>query len=164
MLFKYLSKGSPRLSYIFFIASNLSTTITIDDTTLVGHFIFVLGWHKDVFECPVSFEVYSHTMLLANVFNTFTDSWNIRNDYVASLYGFVGCSWLMFLFFSLLLLLLFEYLLNGPLGIFAMAKCLLQVFQFCFQVFWSWADGVCSMCQGLNDTILGWQMVVAVPR
>ena len=36
----------------------------------------------------------AHTMLLANVFNAFTESWNIRNDYVASLYGLVGCSWL----------------------------------------------------------------------
>ena len=35
-------KVLPRLPYIFFIAFNLSTTITVDDTTLVGHFIFVL--------------------------------------------------------------------------------------------------------------------------
>ena len=85
VLFESLSKGSPRLSYIFFIAANLPTTITVDDTALVGHFIFVLRWHKDVFECPVSFKIYSHTMLLANVFNTFTNSWYIRNNYVVSL-------------------------------------------------------------------------------
>ena len=74
MLFKSLPKGSPRLSYIFFITANLPTTITIDDTALVGHFIFVLRWHKDVFECPVAFEIHSHTILLANVFDTFTHS------------------------------------------------------------------------------------------
>ena len=37
-----LSKGSPTLSYIFLIAVNLSTTITVDDTVLIHHFIFVL--------------------------------------------------------------------------------------------------------------------------
>ena len=76
-------------------------------------------------------KVYCHSMFLANVFNTFTDAWNIRNNYVASLYGFVGCSWSVFVFFSLLLL--FENLLNGPLGILAMAKCFLQMVQFFFQ-------------------------------
>ena len=40
--FKSLSKGSPTLSYIFLIAVNLSTTITVDDTVLIHHFIFVL--------------------------------------------------------------------------------------------------------------------------
>ena len=65
-------------------------------------------------------------MFLANVFNTFTNAWNIRNNYVASLYGFVGCcSGSVFVFFSLLLL--FENLLNGLLGIFAMAKYFLQM-------------------------------------
>ena len=70
--------GSPRLSYIFFIAASLPTTITIDDTALVGHFIFILRWHKDVFECPIAFEIYSHTILLANVFDTFTHSRYIK--------------------------------------------------------------------------------------
>ena len=70
-------------------------------------------------------------MFLANVLNTFTDAWNIRNAYVASLYGFVGCSGSVFIFFSLLLLS--ENLLNGPLGILAMAKCFLQMFQFFYQ-------------------------------
>ena len=42
-------------------------------------------------------------MFLANVLNTFTDAWNIRNAYVASLYGFVGCSGSVFVFFFLLL-------------------------------------------------------------
>ena len=58
-------------------------------------------------------------MFLANVLDTFKDAWNIRNDYVASLYGFVGCSGSVFIFLSLLLLS--ENLLNGPLGILEMA-------------------------------------------
>ena len=72
-------------------------------------------------------------MFLANVFNTFTDAWNIRNNNVASLYEFISCSGSVFVFFSMLLL--FENLLNGPLGIFAMAKCFLQMIQFIFQEF-----------------------------
>ena len=82
MFFKSLPKGSPRLSQIFFIASNLPTTITVDDTALVGHFIFILRWHKDVFECSIAFEIYSHSILLANILDAFTHSRYIRNDYV----------------------------------------------------------------------------------
>ena len=32
--------------------------------------------------------------------------------------------------------MLFEYFVDGPLGIFAVAKCFFQVFEFCFKMFW----------------------------
>ena len=143
MLLESLFQGSPRLSHIFFITAKLTTAVTVDNTTLVSHLILIFWWHEDVLQCSVSFEINSYAIFSANVFHTLTNSWCVRNDDMAFLCRFVGSSRLVFPIFSQLML--FKYFLDGPIGILAMAKCFFKMFQFCFQMFWGWADGVCSV-------------------
>ena len=65
-------KVSSWLSYVFFIAVNLPTTVAVNGTVLVGHYVLILWWHQDVLQCLTSLEVYSYSMFPTNVLNTLT--------------------------------------------------------------------------------------------
>ena len=93
------TKSSSWLSYVFFIAVNLPTTVAVNHTVLVGHSILILWWHQDVFQCLTSLEVYSYSMFSTNVLDALTYAlcvWYCNVAFLAECFDVGVC------FFSLL--------------------------------------------------------------
>ena len=125
---KSFSKGSSWLSCVFFITVNLPTTVDVNYTVLVGNCIFIFWWHQDVLQCLTSLEMYSYSMFPTNILDAFTYVLWVWYYNVALFGRMFWCGGL----FLLLTLLFSKNLLNGPLGIFALAQYLLQMLQFPF--------------------------------
>ena len=69
MLLEPFCKTSYRLSRVFFLTPIFTTFVSVDDPTLVGDRIFVLGHHEQVSYGLTSFKVYLYTIFLASVFS-----------------------------------------------------------------------------------------------
>ena len=67
MFLESFTKCSTWLSYVFFIAGNFPTTVAVNDTVLVSHYVLILWWHQDVLQCLTSLEVYNYSMFPTNV-------------------------------------------------------------------------------------------------
>ena len=72
MFFEPFSKCSGGFPYILFITFHPVTFVSIDDSTLLHHRIFVLGSHQEAFDGIASFEVNLHSILSTYSFQTFT--------------------------------------------------------------------------------------------
>ena len=65
---------------------------TVDDPTLLVLGVWVLGFHKDLFDCCIALELYLYSILTTDVVETFCYSFCLRYNYL-SYCGLVTWSW-----------------------------------------------------------------------
>ena len=109
------------------------------------------------FECPASLEVHFYSMSFADLLDTFPHTlyiwhYNVTLGLMCPSRGLL-----------LLLVLVFVKDLYSPPWVFTCSQYFFQVMQLLFGQLWRKADGVNSMCQGVDDTVLGSNIMVTVP-
>ena len=82
MLFVSFTKGPGGFPYVFIITGEVLTLIPIDSITLGDHGVFVLGGYQEVLDGTATFEVSLDTIPTTDLFDTFTKTLCVRNDYV----------------------------------------------------------------------------------
>ena len=80
MFFESLSKCSSCLPYVFFIAFQHVTFVSVDYTTFLGDMIFIFGCHKFILDGFSTFEMNFYAISFAQVFEGFTKSFIIWNS------------------------------------------------------------------------------------
>ena len=130
---------------------------SIDDSTSVLHGVLIFWSHQEDFNCFTSFEVHLHPMAVTSFLEAFTEPPLIWNNDVWFLVGvrfrFVlnvivpSDGWILHLHLDSI---------EGPCGVLAGRQSLIQVIFFLFQQLGVRADGLGSMQQGANHTILRW--------
>ena len=110
------------------------------------------------FKCPASLEMHVYSMSYTDLLQALSHTFYIW-DYNVTL-----CLVCTSRGFLLLLVFVFvEDLLYSPPWVFACSQYFFKVLQFLFSQLWSRTDGMSSMCQCVNDTVLGSNIVVTVP-
>ena len=82
------TKCSSWLSYALMITFQLLESASINGSTFLIKGVFILGWHKDVLYCSVSFEVGLDATFITNVLEAFPQAPHVWHDYVP--FGFVA--------------------------------------------------------------------------
>ena len=80
-----LSKCSWGFTYVFLIAVNPATLISIDDPTLFQDWILILWGHQEAFDGIACFKVHLHTMFATDLFEAFTHTLVIWYHHVGPL-------------------------------------------------------------------------------
>ena len=145
------SKSSRGLSNILLITVHPVTMITVDDSTLFLDWVFVLWRHQEVLDGSASITMHLQPKFSANVFDAFAEPSIVRYHYTGSLGDvtiFVVC------LFSGWIVSLLLYFVYSPCGVLAVLQCILQMFFFFVQQLCVGADGVSSVLQCSNHTIL----------
>ena len=88
MFLEPFSKSSRGLSNIFLITVHPVTMISVDDSTLFLHWIFVLWRHQEVLDGSASFTMHLHPKFPVNVFDALAEPSIVRYHYM----------WVMLLF------------------------------------------------------------------
>ena len=89
MFFKPLSKCSSCLSYVLLIAFQPIIFVSIDYTTLFCYVVFVFWCHLFIFYGFSTLEVNVDAISFTDVLESFTESFIVRNSYVAFADGLV---------------------------------------------------------------------------
>ena len=147
------SKSSWGLSNIFLITIHPVTMISVDDSTLFLDWISVFGSHQEVLDSSAS--PYN-----APIPQTFCQCfWCSHWGYysMVPLYRLLGVvtgsiCWCLFSAWIVYFLL---NSVESPCGVLAVLKCILQMLFFFMQQLCDGADGICSVLQCSNHTILG---------
>ena len=141
-------------SYVLFITFHPPTLITVDDPTLLHHWIFIFWGHQEVLDGGSSSEVHLYTIIAAFSLDRLTQPPIIRYCYV-----WFGGVLLLRVFFILFLLFLdwivhlHFYPVDSPSGVFAISQCFCEVVIFLLQLFIIRADGFCSMIKSSHNTV-----------
>ena len=72
VLFVSFTKGPGGFPYVLIITAWVPTLVPIDGTTLVDHWVFVLGGDQEVFDGSATFEVNLDAIPTTDLFDTFT--------------------------------------------------------------------------------------------
>ena len=147
------------------------TLIPVDGITLGEHGVFVLGGDQEVLDGTATFEVSLDAIPTTDLFDTFTKTLCVGNDYVPlTLNFFSGSSGTV----STLVVnpisgltgrpvRSFLLLVQSPFGIFALAESLPEVFFFLFEQLRIAAHSLGPMGEGVDYTELGRKIMVAIP-
>ena len=126
--------------------------IYVDDSTLFLDWISVLGSHQEVLDRSASLTMHLYPKLSANVFNALTETTIVWYHYIGLLCVVTGSVyWCLFSAWIVYFLL---DSVESPCGVFAIFKCILQMLFFFMQQFCVGGDGICSVLQCSNHTIL----------
>ena len=115
MFFKPLSKCSSCLSYVLLIAFQPITFVSIDYTTLFCYVVFVFWCHQLIFYGFSTLEVNLDAISFTDVLESVTESFIVRNSYVAFADGLVFIA-VVVVFWSICLDF---HSVDGPCWIFA---------------------------------------------
>ena len=171
MLFVFFTKGPGGFPYVFIITGEVPTVIPIDGITLGGHGVFVLGGDQEVLDGAATFEVSLDTIPTTDLFDAFTKTLYVRYDYVTLTLNFSGGSrgTVSTLVVNPINGLTgrpvepFLHLVQSPLGILAFGESLPEVFIFLFEQLRIAAHSLGPMGEGVNNTKLGREVMVAIP-
>ena len=83
------------LFYVLLIACYVCTFVTVDNSTFLLLWVLVFGFHKELFCCSVSIEMYLDAIFTTYIFEAFRCSFCVWDDY------FVLCSFGCFLLYLL---------------------------------------------------------------
>ena len=171
MLFVSFTKGPGGFPYVFIITCKVPTLIPIDGITLGDHGVFVLGGDQEVLDGATTFEVSLDTISTTDLFDTFTKTLCIGYDYVTLTLNFSGGSR-----GSISTLVVnpingltgrpvepFLHLVQNPLWIFALSESFPEVFFFLFEQLRIAAHSLAPMGEGVDNTELGREVMVALP-
>ena len=91
MLFVSFTKGPGGFPYVFIIAAQVTTLVSIDGTTMVDHWVFLLGGDQKVFDGSATLKVSLDAIPTTDLFDTFTKTMCVGNDNVTlTLHSLVG--------------------------------------------------------------------------
>ena len=171
MLFVSFTKGPGGFPYVIIITCEVPTLIPIEGITLGDHGVFVLRGDQEVLDGAATFEVSLDTIPTTDLFDTFTKTLCVRNDYVTLTLNFSSGSWgtvctLVVNPINGLIGRPVEPFLNHvqiPLGIFALSKSFPEVFLFLFEQLRITAHSFGPIGEGIDNTKLGREVLVATP-
>ena len=160
-----------RFPYVFIITGEVPTLIPIDGITLGDHAVFVLGGDQEVLDGAATFEVSLDPIPTTDLFDTFTKALCVRYDYVTLTLNFSGgsrgtVSTLVVNPINDLIgrpVELFLHLVQSPLGILAFSESLPELFFVLFEQLRIAAHSLGPMREGVNNTKLGREVMVAIP-
>ena len=89
MPFVSFTKGPRSFPYVFIITGKVPTLIPIDGITLGDHGVFVLGGDQEVFDGAATFEESLDAIPTTDLFDTFTKTLCVGNDYVSLTLNFL---------------------------------------------------------------------------
>ena len=89
MFFKPLSKCSSCLSYVLLITFQPITFVSINYTTLFSDVVFAFWCYQFIFYGFSTLEVNLYAISFTDVLEGFTESFIVRNSYVAFAYGLI---------------------------------------------------------------------------
>ena len=141
MLVVSFTKGPGGFPYVFIITGEVPTLIPIDGITLGDHGVLVLGGDQEAFDGTGTFEVSLDAIPTTDLFDTFTKTLCVGNDYVPLTLNFFGgrrgtVSTLVVNPINGLSgrpVKSFLHLIQIPLGIFAFSESFPEVFFFLFE-------------------------------
>ena len=171
MLFVSFTKGPGGFPYVFIITGEVPTLIPIDGITLGDHRVFVLGGDQEVLEGAATFEVSLDTIPTTDLFDAFTKTLCVRYDYVTHTLNFSGGSR-----GTVITLVVnpingltgrpvepFLHLVQSPLVILAFGESFPEVFFFLFEQLRIATHSFGPMGEGVDNTKLGREVMVAIP-
>ena len=171
MLFVSFTKGPGGIPYVLIITAEVPTLIPIDGITLVDHRVFVLGGNQEVFDGAATFEVSLDAIPTTDLFDTFTETLCVGYDNMALTLDFFSdsrgtCGTLAI---SPIISLPgrpiepFLHLVQSPFGIFALGESFPDVLFFYFEQLKITAHSFGPMGEGVYNTKLGREVVMAIP-
>ena len=171
MLFVSFTKGPGGFPYVFIITAKVPTLIPIDGITLGDHGVFVLGGDQEVFDGAASFEVSLDPIPATDLFDTFTKTLCVGYDYMTIALNFSGgirgaVSTLVVDHINCLTgrpVEPFLHLVQSPLRIFTLSESFPEVFFFLFKQLRIAAHSFGPMGEGVDNTTLGREVMVAIP-
>ena len=171
MLFVSSTKGPGGFPYVFIITGDVPTLIPIDGITLGDHGVFVLGGDQEVLDGAATFEVSLDAIPTTDLFDTFTKTLCVGYNYMALTLNFSGDSrgavgTLVVNPINSLTGRPVEPslpLVQGPLGILVFSDSLPGVFLFLLGQLRIGAHSLGPMGEGVDNTKLGREVVVAIP-
>ena len=171
MLFVSFTKGPGGFPYVLIITATVPTLIPINDITLVDHRVFVLGRDQEVFDGAATFEMGLDAISTTDLFDTFTKTLCVGYDNMALTLDFSSssrgtCGTLVVSPINSLTgrpIKSFLHLVQNPLRIFTLGESFPKVFLFLFEQLRIAAHCLGPMGEGVNDTKLGREAVVAIP-
>ena len=141
--------------------------VPIDGTTLVDHWVFVLGGDQEVFDSSATLEVSLDAIPTTDLFDTFTKTLCVGDDNVTltwhSLVGRLGIVVAPIINLSGRPVESFLHLLQSPFGVVTFGKSFPEVLLFFLKQLRITTHGGSPMGEGLDDTKLGREVMVAVP-
>ena len=172
MLFVSFTKGPGGFPYVLFIITcEVPTLIPVDGITLGDHGVFVLRGDQEVFDGAPTFEVSLDPIPTTDLFDTFTKTLCVGYDYVTLTLNFSGgsrgtVSTLVIKPINGLtggLVKPFLHFVQSPLGILAFGESLPEMFFFLFEQLRIAAHCLGPMGEGVDDTKLSREVMVAIP-
>ena len=171
VLFVSFTKVPGGFPYVFIITCEVPSLIPIDGITLGDHRVFVLRGDQKVFDGPATFEVSLDTIPTTDPFDTFTKTLCVMYGYVTLTLNFSHGSrgTVSTLVVSPIINLTgrpvepFIHLVQSPFGVLALGENLPEVFFFLFEQLRIAAHSLGPMGEGVNDTKLGREVMVAIP-
>ena len=171
MLFVSFTKGPGGLPYVFIITGEVPTLIPIDGIILGHHGVFVLWGDQEVLDGAATFEVNLDTIPTTDLFDTFTKTLCVGNDYVTLTLNFSGgskgtvCTLVVNPINDLTGRPVgpFLHLVQSPLGIFALSESFAEVFLFLFEQLRITVHSFGPMGEGVDNTKLGREVMMAIP-
>ena len=171
VLFVSFTKGPRGFPYVFIITGEVPTLIPIDGITLGDHGVFVLRGVQEVLDGAATFEVSLDTIPTTDLFDAFTKTLCVRYDYVTLTLDFSGGS--RGAVSSLVVNPIngltgrpvepFLHLVQSPLGILAFDESRPEVFFLLYEQLRIAAHSLGPMGEGVNNTKLGREVMVAIP-
>ena len=171
MLFVSFTKGPGGFPYVFIITGEVPTLIPIDGITLGDHGVFVLRGDQGVLDGVATFEVSLDTIPTTDLFDALTKTLCVRYDYVTLTLNFSGGS--RGTVSTLVVIPIngltgrpvepFLHHVQRPFGILAFDESFSELFFFLFEQLWIAAHSLGPMGEGVNNTKLGREVMVAIP-
>ena len=171
MLFASFTKDPGGFPYVFIITSEVPTLIPIDGITLGDHEVFVLRGDQEVLDGAATFEVSLDPIPSTDLFEAFTKTLCVRYDYVTLTLNLFGGS--RGTVSTLVVNPInglngrpvepFLHFVQSPLGVPALGETLPEVFLFLFEQLRIAAHSLGPMGEGVDNTKLGREVMVAIP-
>ena len=168
----YLSPKFPGgFPYVLIITAKVCTLIPIDGITLVDHRVFVLGGDQEVFDSAATFEVSLDAIPTTDLFDTFTKTLSVEYDNMALTLDFFGGTRHASgtLAISPINFLIgrpiepFLHLVQSPFRVFALGESFPEVLFFYFEQLRITAHSFGPMGEGVDNTKLDIEVVMAIP-
>ena len=149
----------------------IPTLIPVDGITLGNHRFFVLRGDQEVFDGAATFEVSLDTIPSTDLFEAFTKTLHVRYDYMTLTLNFSGGSRDAVSTLAINpingltggLLEPFCHFVQSPHGILALSESLPEMFFFLFEQLRIAAHCLGPMGEGVDNTKLGREIMVAIP-